>query len=283
MPRALAAGLLGGVVAAWGLWIDRSQPLPQGSLFAALHFASLGGAALGAAYAWPRFPGALQRLGLLVTALLAWRVSYFPIMVFSGHIASIAEWIEIGLGLPVFVYPVFLLAVTTIHVLALIAATFLLKPPHALVPVVLVPAFTVALLVSFSTFSDLTLLPDEVVAIDEPVPPMREAVRNPYLPKVTAPGYAFPQRVILVAAGLTYETIPESPWGRTVKAVLEGLFDQKPNASTHDRVLEHYLAYHSAHGLIGCRDPAACPVEPAPAAGSEAPPAPRAEAAARTP
>jgi hypothetical protein len=53
-----------------------------------------------------------------------------------------------------------------------------------------------------------------------------------------------------------------------VKAVLEVLFDEKPRASTATRIRDHYLAYASAHPLIGCRSLAECPVpiQPAPAA-----------------
>jgi hypothetical protein len=77
--------------------------------------------------------------------------------------------------------------------------------------------------------------------------------------------------VVLLAAGLTYETIPPSPWGRTVKAVLEVLFNEKPRASTAQRILDHYLAYRSAHGLIGYRSfaeyPTPLPPAPAPPRG----------------
>ena len=58
---------------------------------------------------------------------------------------------------------------------------------------------------------------------------------------------------LLLAATLTYDTIPSSPWATTVKAVLEGRFEANPFASIGDRVREHYLAYHSAHPVIGCR------------------------------
>ena len=74
-----------------------------------------------------------------------------------------------------------------------------------------------------------------------------------------SPAYRPHVNVMLLAAGLTYETIPPSPWARTVMAVLEHAFNANPVASTQDRVVEHYLAYHSAHDRIGCRDLAECP------------------------
>ena len=122
-----------------------------------------------------------------------------------------------------------------------------------------IPAFAVAVLVSFSTLRDLSLLPDTSLSLATAVPNARQPVANPYVTRITAPGYALPQRVMLVAAGLTYATIPDSPWARTVKGVLEGQFEANPVAATRDRVEEHYLAYQSAHPKIGCRSLEACP------------------------
>ena len=84
-------------------------------------------------------------------------------------------------------------------------------------------------------------------------PPLQPEKGNPYLPALVGPGYWPNQRVVLLAAGLTYETIPPSPWATSVKAVLEGLFQEHPYGSSADRVREHYRAYHAAHGRIGCR------------------------------
>ena len=51
-----------------------------------------------------------------------------------------------------------------------------------------------------------------------------------------------------------------------MKGVLEGQFEANPVAPTHTRVQEHYLAYHSAHGLIGCRSTEPCRSSPSPGA-----------------
>jgi len=80
-----------------------------------------------------------------------------------------------------------------------------------------------------------------------------------YKRPVTAAIMGHARGVVLLAAGVTYETIPPSPWATTVKNVLVGLFDAKPFGSTGDRVREHYLAYHASHAQIGCRALADCP------------------------
>ncbi len=263
---ALAAAVLAAVLFAWGLWLDAARPLHQFSLWAALHVASLGGAALGSAVWRGRFETPGAQLALSAALLFGWRISYFPIMVFSGHVASIGEWLALAAGLPVLVYPLFLVVVATLHAVAGLGVAFLLRPPHPALRAALVPAFAVALAVSFSSAEDLAPLPDRAWRLDAPVPPPVEARANPYLAALGSPDYRPHVNVMLLAAGLTYETIPESPWARTVKAVLEHDFRRNPVASTHDRVVEHYLAYHSAHDRVGCRDLADCPVEGAPVA-----------------
>jgi len=247
---------------AWGVLIDQVDPLDQVVLWAGLQVASLTGALLGLAAMFPHAETKRQRWMFALAALVAWRLAYFPIMVFSGHVASIGEWLLLLGGAPVIVYPIFLVAVAAIHAAAAAAATLVVAPPHRAARLVLVPAFFVAACVSFLSWRDLGPLPDTAWSLDAPVPAPVTQGRNPYLPALTGPGYWPNQRVILLAAALTYDTIPPSPWATTVKHTLEKLFDELPHAATRDRVREHYQGYHSAHFRIGCRDLAACPAVP---------------------
>lgn len=255
----VAAAIVAAVLFGWGLWIDGMTPLAQGPLHAGLHLASLGGAVLGALAFRTLSESRLAVPWVVLATLVGWRLAYFPIMVFSGHIASIFEWLFVVTGLPILVYPFFFLSVAAIHTAASAGASALVDPPLPWLRWALAPAFLVATAVSFNQLSDVSLLPDTVTSLEAPVPPMQAEEGNPYLPALMGEGYLPNQRVVLVAAGLTYETIPPSPWATTVKAVLEGLFHATPFGSTRDRILEHYLAYHAAHGQIGCRDLADCP------------------------
>jgi hypothetical protein len=255
-----------------GLALDRA-PYDQAALWRAIRVASLGGATIGvlaAAGLW--LERGWQRLLLVALALFVWRIAYFPLMVFSGHVASIGEWLQILLGLPIWIYGVFLCTIAGLHGLAAFASAQLLRPWHAVVLGVVPLFLAVACAVSFSKAEDLQWSPDRVQHLEAGVPPPVAPHQNPYLPQLLAPGYASHQRVMLLAAGLTYETIPPTPWARTVMSVLEALFHETPHGSTADRVLEHYLAYASAHPLIGCRsfDTCAIAVAPPPAAAPEA-------------
>jgi len=255
---------------AHGLAID-GAPYSQYTLWRAVRIASLGGVALGLLASWLLvFDAAWQRLLMIPLALVVWRVTYFPLMVFSGHVVSISEWIHAFVGIPIWIYGVFLLVIALLHTLVSFGFGQLLAPIHPGVSAGLGALFLLACAVSFAKPEDLRWSPDRFARLDAPVPAPVEPGRNPYFARILGPGYVPHQRIVLVAAGLTYETIPPSPWGRTVKAVLEVLFDEKPHASAAQRIRDHYLAYASAHPLIGCRSFAACPVavRPAPALGA---------------
>jgi hypothetical protein len=253
-----------------GLAIDRA-PYAQTTLWRAIHIASLGGVLLGLLANWLLvFDATWQRLLMLPLTLVVWRITYFPLMVFSGHVVSISEWIHAFVGIPILIYGVFLLVIGILHTIVSFLFGQLLAPIHPLVYAALPVLVILACAVSFAKPEDLRWSPDRFSSLSDPVPPPVAPGRNPYFPRLIGAGYLPHQRVVLLAAGLTYETIPPSPWGRTVKSVLEVLFDEKPHASTATRIRDHYLAYASAHPLIGCRRFSDCPVkiEPAPAAAS---------------
>ena len=250
----------------WGVVIDR-QPYSQSRLWTAIHAASLGGVALATSWTLPALAGTLERIALVLVVLVVWRLTYFPLMVFSGHVASVAEWVLAFLRLPIVVYGVFLVSIGTLHTLVALGAAQILDPFHPLVYAAVAAVLLLASAVSFAKPADVKLLPDGFRTLAEPAPPPVAPTRNPYFSRLVGPGYLPHQRVVLLAAGLTYETIPPSPWGRTVKAVLEVLFNEKPRASAAQRILDHYLAYRSAHALIGYRSFAECPTPFPPAGG----------------
>jgi hypothetical protein len=255
---ALAAALFGSLFL-HGLAIDRA-PYSQHRLWRAIHAASLGGVALGTlANCLLLFDSTAQYLLVVPLVLVVWRITYFPLMVFSGHVVSVSEWIHAFVGLPIWIYGVFLVVIGGLHTGVSLVAGQLLAPLHPAVYLALPVVFALAIAVSFAKPADLGLLPDRFASLGDPVPPPVAPRRNPYFSRLVGPGYVPHQRIVLLAAGLTYETIPPSPWGRTVKAVLEGLFNEKPRAATADRVRDHYLAYAAAHPFIGYRDFSECP------------------------
>lgn len=238
----------------WGFQTDATRPITQHHLFWSINAIGLISVLLTIAYLMPRLDKLFYKLLLLVGAFMAWRVSYFPFMVFSGHIASIVEWALVQVpGVPVWVWPTFFVALAGLNTLAVIAVWYLAQPRNwKIYAAVTVPAM-VALAISFMTLDDLQLLPDKPWDNSHKIPAVSLPNGNPYLPRVTNAGYTPFQRVHLFAAGNTYATIPESPWARVVKGVLAAEFEGNPVAGSAERVQEHYKGYLSAHRFIGCR------------------------------
>ncbi len=238
----------------WGLVTDATQPMTQHYLFWSINTIGLATVLLALFYLLPRLNDTPRKLLLVVGAFVAWRVSYFPFMVFSGHIASIVEWVMVQVpAVPVWIWPTFFLSVAGLNAFAVAAVWYLIQPRDwKIYAIVTVPA-TVALAISFMTLDDLKLLPDKPWDGSHSVPEVSLPLNNPYLPRIANEGYTVFQRIHLFAAGNTYATIPESPWARVVKGVLEAEFEGNPVAGSADRVQEHYKGYLSAHQFIGCR------------------------------
>lgn len=238
-----------------GVVIDQTHPITQQQLYVSFHLAGVLGIGMVMLYLFPRLPSPLLKIAFVIGALIAWRVSYFPLMVFSGHIASIGEWLLVRIPFaPVFIFPTFLVSLAAMNGLVTACVWTLLKYRDWKVYATIVPAGLFAAIISFNTLADLgQLLPDHPWTQARPVPPIHLPQANPYLPKITRPGYNWAQRAWLFAAGNTYALIPESPWARVVKGVLEDVTNKNPVATSATRVVDHYLAYLRAHRYIGCR------------------------------
>ena len=241
-----------------GFWLDSMISLDQTTLFVVFQVLSIAGAITAMLWWMPRACSPWQRALLVIAVLLAWRVSYFPVMVFGGWIATLVEQLVLPYEtLPIAIYPIFLLAVLIMHTAAAMAAGAIATWRWRYFLPVSISAFIVAALVSFTSPIDYRLLPDSELSLSQPLPPGHLPKTNPYLAALDSQQYSLPQRTLVYAAGSIYNLIPHSPWSATVKGTLEELFRAQPQASTTERVREHYYAYHRAHHLIGCRH--SCP------------------------
>ena len=234
----------------------------------------LGGAALGVALRARHDPNAGRRLLAAAAALVAWRVSHFPLMVICGWQASVVEWPVHALFGRSPIYPTFLLLIFALHlVIGSIAAAAMLvpegaaapgrfqrlrdllyRPPRPLVWGAAVLALPVAGMVSFSKPSDLVLVGDGPWREPRPIPPIHAPETNPYAKIMREHELALPAWVLAFNAAITYPLVPEGPWGSAMKGTLEALALAKPIATSRDRVDEHYLAYLAAHRRLHPRD-----------------------------
>ncbi len=259
MLRAVSIVTIIGLIAG-GIWLDHAPAIDQTDLFIAFHLASLSGIGLAVLAFWPRLQQPWRRGLFLVAALVVWRITYFPLMVFAGWIATLGEWVQINTQvLPHFIYPTFLLAMALFHCLSALAAGLLLQPARVARPrrwfmyPAFLSGFVIAALVSFTSDKDMRILPDELMR-NASIPQDARPVANPYLTALRQGGYTVPQQTLLIAAGTIYPVIPHTPWSNTVKGVLEDQFRNSPRASSKQRVEEHYLGFLRAHDHLACKD-----------------------------
>lgn len=237
-----------------GIWLDRMPVLDQTSLFIVFQVISLSSIVTGILWWCAKEQPNWQRLLIVVAAILAWRVSYFPIMVFAGWIATLFEQLTLPHeNVPIVIYPWYLLCMFVMHCIAALAAGALVTLRWKYLLPITVPAFAMAFLVSFTGAVDYKLLPDVEISFNEPLPPGNTPSSNVYRVELEKGNLPIPRHAILIASSTIYPLIPPSPWSATVKGTLEVLFKNMPIASTEVRVRDHYFAYHRAHHLIGCR------------------------------
>lgn len=243
-----------------GIWFDQVPVLNQPHLFATFQVISLAGIAWGILTSLDWFAkrqglaSQAKKIVLLLAALVVWRISYFPIMVFAGWVATLGERLTFAMSgiisLPIVIYPIFFITMLLMFASATFAMGAIVYMQHKKWMIITLPAFVMATMVSFSKPSDIGWLPDTHVYVSEPLPVAMLPVENPYLPLLGKSEYPLQKKVLLFAAGSIYVFVPHSPWAGTVKGTLEDLFRNNPNGSTSIRIRDHYESYHVAHKFI---------------------------------
>jgi hypothetical protein len=270
--RILLAAAVAGVLLALavGFHLDGQPTLTQPTLFWCFVSLGLGGATLGALLGAEDDPHRGRRLLAGGAALLAWRVSYFPLLVLCGWLASVGEWVLRALFGFGWVYPSFLpllfaanLAVGAVAAAAIAVPrgeppsgrlphprTWLHRPPRRLLWALGALALPVAAMVSFSQPSDRVLWSDRPWREPRPIPPIHEPEQNPYARILREHSLGLASKVLALNAAITYPLVPEGPWGAAMKGTLEALALAQPIATSQERIDEHYLAYLAAHPRI---------------------------------
>jgi len=241
------------ILAGIGLWLDTRSNIDQAALFLAFQFASLIGFFFAVILLCTTFQGNTQRALIVLFAAVVWRVSFFPIMVFSGWVATLGEWLVIQVGIiPVVIYPTFLITMALLNWGAIVSGGMMFYHHQYIWAPPLLIAFTIAAMVSFTAREDLSLLPDDNLVIEQSIPVIKPPLGNPYFEAFRQPGYGLTERVLIFASGAMYDLIPHTPWSTAVKSILESEFRRNPKASSTRRVKEHYLSFRAAHYRINC-------------------------------
>ncbi len=242
------------LLAIFGISIEISPVAQAWQLFTGLHFAGLAAMVWMSLWGLKKLPTKGKRYGFMILQLLAFRIAYFPIVVFSATVACYSELLlqQFFGNWPITIFPAFFVSaallfamISWILYLALNGKTIV----YALLIVLGVPA----LLISFADTKDLTFLPDNNWADINPLPPVSFPQANPYLSGLTSTNASAGQKMISLAGSVLYDFIPKAPWSQMVQGILEQEFRNHPDGNSHDQLTDHYAAFLGAHQAIKSR------------------------------
>jgi hypothetical protein len=189
-----------------------------------------------------------KRFGFVILQLLAFRIAYFPVVVFSATVACYSELFleHLALDLSIKIFPA--MFVSTALMFATISYLLLCLLKGKTILFVLIIALGVpALLISFADNKDLTFFPDNNWADIVPLPAVTQPKSNPYLVAYRSSESSIGQKVIGLAGKVLYDFIPKAPWAQAVQGTLEQEFISNPYGNSHDQLRYHYAAFLAAH------------------------------------
>ena len=187
-----------------------------------------------------------KRFWFIGLQLLAFRIAYFPIVVFSATVSCYTELLlnTLGVDTPIKIFPE--LFVSAAVFFAMISYTlFWALTERLAVQVLIVILGLPAVLISFANQQDFTVLPDNNWA-DLQLPMVSLPKANPYDAALKA-NNSLGQKVIGLSGYVLYDYIPNSPWAQAVQGTLEQAYLNHPEGNAHDQLTYHYAAFLAAH------------------------------------
>ncbi len=190
-----------------------------------------------------------KRYWFIGLQLLAFRIAYFPIVVFSATVSCYTELVlqKLGIDLPIQVFPELFVSAAVFFAAMSWVLFWALKERAALFGLIAILGLP-AVLISFADRQDLTLLPDNNWA-DIQLPKVSLPQANPYGVALTA-NNSLGQKMIGLSGFLLYEYIPNSTWAQAVQGTLEQAYLKNPNGNAHDQLTYHYAAFLAAHRAV---------------------------------
>lgn len=198
-----------------------------------------------------RFPTRQKRCAFILLQLLAFRIAYFPIVVFSATVACYIEWglsmlnVSMSMGL----FPVMFISAAMGFLLISVILFWALNGKKTLCLLIIAMGVP-ATLISFADRRDVTILPDPNWADITPLPTISLPQSNPYGFALTTPTQSLGQKVIGLSGELLYDLIPKAPWSQAVQGTLEQAYRDHPQGNAHDQLRYHYAAFLVAHNTL---------------------------------
>jgi len=236
------------LLAVFGFSLEINPGAQAWQLFLGFHLAGL--AALTSVSLWglKQLSTNNKRFGFVILQLLAFRIAYFPVVVFSATVACYSELFleHLTLDLPIKIFPAMFVSAALMFATISYLLFGLLKG-KAILFVLIVALGAPALLISFADSKDLTFFPDNNWADIVPLPAVTQPKSNPYLEAYSSSESSIGQKVTGLAGKVLYDFIPKAPWAQAVQGTLEQEFISNPYGNSHDQLRYHYAAFLAAH------------------------------------
>ena len=238
-------------LAVLGLSVEINPNSQAWQLFSGFHLAGLSAITCVSLWGLKQLPSNAKRYGFIVLQLLAFRIAYFPVVVFSATAACYSELLlqYLSIDLPIKIFPALFVSAALLFAFINYVLFLALKGKKIVYPLIIIlglPGF----LISFADVKDLTFFPDNNWADINPLPMVTQPRSNPYLLADSSIHSNMGQQVISLAGKLLYELIPKAPWAQAVQGTLEQEFTNNPNGNSHDQLTYHYSAFLAAHQAL---------------------------------
>ena len=233
------------LLALFGVSVELNPNAQAWQLLIGFHAAGL------AAMTWVSLWGLRQRpkakgFWFIGLQLLAFRIAYFPIVVFSATVSCYIELLVdiLGFNVPIKIFPELFVSAAVFFALINYALFLALTGRFSVLALIVILGWP-AVLISFANQQDLTILPDNNWA-DLQLPTVSLPQANPYGAALKADN-SLGQKMIGLSGYVLYDYIPNSPWAQAVQGTLEQAYLKHPEGNAHDQLTYHYAAFLAAH------------------------------------
>ncbi|MCF6190248.1 MAG: hypothetical protein L3J51_07210 [Cocleimonas sp.] len=252
-----------------GFWLDGKETLSQNQIIYAFYLSAIAGLLPTLLFFMFKNKAIWKNILLSLLALLLWRITYFPIMVLAGYLATLGESLALTLFDMSVVYPFLLLSVALMNALSLLVAAtvlflvFLLfrsgeknnriinKWSSLSLISISIPLAVLAIGVSFTQPADWHAIPDTTYLDDKPLPAASLPEINPYSTALDKQGLSWQHKVLFKSAEITYDLIPNNTqWSQVVKGTLESEFVKTKVISTAFCTKVHLRAFMTAQPYL---------------------------------
>ena len=232
----------------FGFSIEINPHAQSWQLFIGFHLAGLVAICSVSLAHLKQLPTKSKRYLFILLQMIAFRIAYFPVVVFSATVSCYSELVlsHFSIDIPIKIFPAMFISAAILFAIIGMVLFWALNGKKVLYALIIIMG-TPALLISFVNTSDLTIFPDNNLADIDPLPQIAFPQKNPYGLALTSPHYNAGQKMIGLAGKTLYDFIPDAPWSQLVQGTLEQAYLNNPNGNAHDQLRYHYGAFLAAH------------------------------------